>query len=289
MTTSQAFIMKHPVLTYFVLTFAISWSGVLFVIGGPGGIPGTVAQSDPLFPSVYLAMLAGPSVAGMLWTGLVYRRTGLREFLSRLIKWRVGTRWYAVALLTAPLLATAVLLVLSLLSPEFLPEIFTTNDKATLVLFGLAVGLGAGFFEELGWTGFAVSGLRLRYGVLTTGLIVGALWAAWHVLAVVWGIGSSSGTLPLAFFVPLDLFSFLPVYRVLMVWVDDRTASLLVAMVMHASLTASMLILGPQGISGVALLTYDLVLAAALWILVAAVAVVNSGQLSRQPLRRRAA
>ncbi len=112
MTTIKAFITRHPVPTYFALTFAISWGGFLLVIGGPGGFPGTSGQIDPLFPFVVLAMLAGPSVAGILLTGLVDGRAGLREFLSRLLKWRVGARWYAVALLPAPLLATAVLLAL---------------------------------------------------------------------------------------------------------------------------------------------------------------------------------
>ena len=83
--------------------------------------------------------------------------------------------------------------------------------------------------------------------------------------------------------------TYFALYRVLMVWVYDRTGSLLVAMLMHASLTASMLIFGPLAISGVPLLTYELVFAAALWVVVAAVAVANRVQLSRQPLRRRVA
>ncbi|HEX2740474.1 MAG TPA: hypothetical protein VHM69_08510, partial [Rubrobacter sp.] len=64
---------------------------------------------------------------------------------------------------------------------------------------------------------------------------------------------------------------------------------LLVAMLMHASLTASTLILGPLAISGVALLTYSLALAAATWVVVAAVAVAQGGHLSRRPLLRRVA
>ena len=115
----------------------------------------------------FLAMFAGPSVAGILLTGLLYGKEGFRDLLTRMARWRVGARWYALALLTAPLLFMAVLLALSLSSPEFLPRIFTTDEKATLVLMGIAVGLGAGIFEELGWTGFAVPTLlRLRYGVL---------------------------------------------------------------------------------------------------------------------------
>jgi membrane protease YdiL (CAAX protease family) len=73
-----------------------------------------------------------------------------------------------------------------------------------------------------------------------------------------------------------------------MVWVYDRTGSLLVAMLMHASLVAGMQILDPQ-LTGVPLLTYILVRAAVLWVVVAAVAVASSGQLSRKPLRRRMA
>jgi membrane protease YdiL (CAAX protease family) len=202
----------------------------------------------------------------------------------------VGARWYAVALLTAPLLVTAILFVLSLTSPVFLPGIFTANDKASLLLVGIAYGLAAGFFEELGWTGFAVPRLRLRYSVLTTGLIVGLLWGAWHFLVAFWGSGTSSGAFSLILFLPQFLFyvGVLPAYRVLMVWVYDRTGeSLLVAMLMHASLTASVpLILQPVA-TGMALLSWYLVLAAALWVVIAAVAVANSGQLSRQPRRRR--
>ena len=55
----------------------------------------------------------------------------------------------------------------------------------------------------------------------------------------------------------------------LMVWVYDRTGSLLVAMLMHASLTASVRVFDPLAISGMPLLTYNLVLAAVLWVVVA--------------------
>ncbi len=293
MTTTKVFIKRHPVATYFALAFAVSWGGVLLVIGGPEGIPGTREELETLLPYAIVAMLAGPSVAGIVLTGLVHGRAGLRGLLSRLLGWRVGARWYAVALLIAPILFTAVLLALSLTSPEFLPGIFTTDDKATLLLYGIAAGLMVGIFEELGWTGFAVPGLRLRYGVVTTGLIVGVLWGAWHILTNgVWASGPTSGTLSPALFLPVYLFTFLigqlPAFRVLMVWVYDRTGSLLVAMLMHASLTASTFILGPLAISGVALLIYSLALAATWWIVVASVAVAG-GHLSRQALRRRVA
>jgi len=113
MRTIEAFIKSHPVLTYFVLTFAISWGGLLLVIGGPGRILGTSEKFDMLLPFVILALLAGPSVSGILTTALVDGKAGFREFQSRLVKWRVGIRWYAIALLVAPLLIMAIYLMLS--------------------------------------------------------------------------------------------------------------------------------------------------------------------------------
>jgi len=283
MSTITAFIKRHPAPTYFALTFAISWGGVLIVVG-PGGIPGAPEQNEALFPFAYLAMLAGPSVAGILLTGLVHGKAGFREVRSRLLRWRVGARWYAIALLTAPLVATAVLLALSLANPKFLPGILVSDDKASILLFGLAVGLGAGVFEELGWTGFAQPALMRRYGVLSTGLMVGAMWGAWHFLVNVWASTSSAGTLSLPLYLSGILVGLLvgtlPAFRVLMVWVYDRTGSLLVAMLMHLSVTSSLIILRPPAVSGVALLTYDLVLAAALWGVVAVVAAAE--QLSRE-------
>jgi len=73
------------------------------------------------------------------------------------------------------------------------------------------------------------------------------------------------------------------------VWVYDQTGSLLVAMLMHAVLTSGMLILTPTALSGVPLLTWLVVLAAVLWVFVAAVAVANRGQLTRHAFRRRVA
>jgi CAAX protease family protein len=295
MTTLVAFIKRHPVPIYFLMTFAISWGGVLLAIGGPGRIPGTPEQLDRLLPIAILAMLAGPSLTGMLLTGLVSGKAGFRELRTHLFRWRVGARWYAVALLTAPLSMTAGLLVLLRLYPEFLPSIVVSDDKVSVLLFGIVAGLAAGIFEELGWTGFAIPRLKLRYGVLTTGLMVGVLWGAWHLLTnLLWATNSYSGALSLSLYLTVRGFVFLAgqllAYRLLMVWVYDRTGgSLLVVMLMHASLTATTLILQPLAIAGDPLLTYDLILAAAMWIVVAAVAAAKRGQFSRQLLQKRVA
>jgi membrane protease YdiL (CAAX protease family) len=274
MPTRSRFIGRHAVPTYFVLAFAVSWGGVLLV-ACPGAIPGTAEQLDRLFPFALLAMLAGPSVAGIVLTALVHGRAGLCEVRSRLFRWRVGARWYAVALLTSPLSAMAVLLALSINSAAFVPGVFASDDKTSVLLFGLGVGLMAGFFEELGWTGFAVPALRRRCRVLTTGLVVGILWGVWHFQVNFWAAAVSAGSLPLQLYLPATLLGAvvqLTGYRVLMVWVYDRTGSLLVAMLMHFVHTASLLVLGPLAMSGIGLLVWNLAWAGVLWAVVAVAA-----------------
>lgn len=288
MTTIKAFITTHPVLSYYVVAFALSWGGVIIVVG-PAGFPGTTTQIPRLMPLVILTFLAGPGVGGPLLTGIAFGQAGLREFFSRLFEWRVAFRWYAVALVTAPLLMMAILLALSLISPVFAPSILRSDDKATLVLVGLATALGAGFFEELGWTGFAIPALRERHSVLTTGLIVGVLWGAWHLLVYLWISATVvSGELALIGYF-LDAFLFLVPFRVLMVLVYDRTGSLLIAMLMHGSLTASARILMPAGTVGAALFAFDLVWVAALAVVIEAIAAGHPSLISRQSLRRRVA
>jgi hypothetical protein len=221
---------------------------------------------------IYPAMFVGPSLAGILLTGIIYGRAGLRELGSRLVKWRVGARWYAAAILTAPLKILAVLLGLSLISPKYLPLLFTSSDKAFLVWYPIAAGLITAIFEELGWTGFAVATmLKERQDVLRTGLSVGLLFAAWNFLVVFWS-GAGSGSLSPAIFLPVALFTWLPTYRVLMVWVYDRTGSLLLAMLMSASLVAFWTSFTPQAaLAGMPLAIFYIVFSAAVWVVIAVV------------------
>ena len=279
MTTIKNFIKRHSELTYFVLTFIFTW-GCMALAVYPDGFPITDEKFETAGVLVYVAMLVGPSGAGLLLTGLLDGRAGFRELLSRLGSWRVGARWYAVALAATPLMITTILLGLSLLSSEFQPPIFTSNRKLALVLSAVVAGLVVGIFEELGWTGFAVPRLKQRYGVLNTGLIVGFVWGAWHFLPF-WKSETFSATFPLVLLLG-QLFSWLPPYRILMVWVYDRTESLLVSVLMHASLMAGLNALVPAELSGTTLLTWILAWAAALWVIVGVVAVVNGERLSVQ-------
>jgi membrane protease YdiL (CAAX protease family) len=269
METIRAFIRGHPVASYFAMTFTISWGGVLLVTGGPSGLTGPKAQDNSLFPFAVLAMVAGPCLTGLLLTGLIEGTQGLRDLVSRSLAWRVAPRWYAIALFAAPIVAAAVALTLSLVSSEFLPAIVVTDNVIGVVLLGVIVGLVAGIFEEIGWTGFAIPRLRKRHGVIATGLIVGVVWSAWHILVTIWGIGDRAGSVPLALFILVDGLAGLPAFRVLMVQVYDRTQSLLIGILMHVSITTTTLIVTPLT-KGASLLIYGASFAVTIWIVVAA-------------------
>jgi membrane protease YdiL (CAAX protease family) len=263
MATIKDSIKTHPLPVYFILAFALSWGAILISVG-PNGFPVTEEQ----LPVLIVAMLLGPSLAAILAASLTSDREGIRGLFSRLLRWRVSPRWYAIALLTAPLSTAVVLLALSLFSSGFPSALSTSDDRVSLVIMWIVSGLLVGFFEELGWTGFAIPRMRMKYGVFATGLLVGVLWGAWHFLVNL-EADTFSGALPFALLLA-RLFTWLPAYRILMVWVYDRTESQLVVTLMHVSLVATTGIIDPV-IEGANLLILLLAKAAVFWAIVAAV------------------
>ncbi len=265
---ATALLRPTPLVAFYGLTFAISWGGFILA-GGPGFFTGTGWESDPRFLPAVLALVAGPLAAGLVMTGVVSGREGYREVFARLRTWRADWRWYAVALLTAPLLHAALLFLLALFSADFLPAIVTSPERAVLVAAGLGVGLVGGLMEETGWTGFALPRWRRRWGVVPTGVFVGLLWTAWHLPQMVWVGRASFNGVPLPLFLTLFVGSAaagLTGYRVLMVEVYERTGSLLVAVLMHTSYIASTLFILAPPTTGVLFLVYAWCWAAVLWL-----------------------
>jgi membrane protease YdiL (CAAX protease family) len=274
----NAFIRQHPLLAYYVLAIAISWGAVLVVVG-PGGFLSTTGSS-PNFVLAGIASLSGPTVAGLLLTGLVGGRAGYRDLLSRLRRWRVGLRWYAVALLTAPVVNAATLVVLSLTSTAYVPDIVTSSDRLSPLLLGLGGGLAVAFFEELGWTGFAMPRFLARRGVLRTGLIMGVLWGIWHLPLFAGNAGLAAGFSPVLLMAAL-LFAWLVPYRVLMVWLYSRTQSVLLVMLMHLPIVVGAYAFMDASLSAqeafISLVAYG----AALWAVVGMVALASGGRLTQ--------
>jgi len=269
MPAIRRFLEAHPIAGFFGLTFAISWTGFLAAVG-PEGFESTRWQGSPRFPLAVMAMLAGPSVSGLLLTHLLQGTAGLREIGASLLRWRVGPGWYAVAILPAPLLAGLLLWVLSIRAP-----ILVSEDRLGVLLAGLAAGATT-VLEEIGWTGFAVPRIRRRHGIAATGVLVGVPWGMWHLLQGLFVSRTYVGDLPLASFVALNTLaavSQLTAYRVLLVWLHARTSSLLMVTLMHASLTASTIFIFTPLATGPRFLAHAWGLAAALWVVVAVVLV----------------
>jgi membrane protease YdiL (CAAX protease family) len=269
------------VLIYFALVFVISWGGG-FLILGPEGLPLRAEEFETLGALLYVATLAGPSVAGILLTGIVDGQPGLRQLMALLRRWRVGWSWYALALLPA-LVTAATALLMSLASADFRLPMLDSHDKTGVLTRALGPALLVGVFEEIGWTGFAAPHLRARHSILATGLAVGVVWGAWH-FPLFWEGDSFSATLPRVILI-MRLFSWLPPFRVLLVWVHDRTQSLPLVMLMHAAVSFISIAFSPETLTGARLLTSLLVSAATMWLLLAAIGAANHWRLSRQPAR----
>jgi uncharacterized protein len=271
-----SFAKRHPVLAFYILAFVISWGGGILVLG-PGGFMGTtVTPRQQLMLGVPVGIL-GPFISGLVLTGAIYGRAGVRQLWSRLLKWRVGLGWYAFALLTAPIITTV-----SLLARSTPPAIATADNKLGLLIMGIAIGVGSSpIFEEIGWTGFATPELRKRFGVLTTGLLMGVLWGVWHFPAFS-ATGRASAPLSPVVFTLALLFTWLIPYRILLVWLYDHTQSLLLCILMHVPIVVEKFVLYPPDSSSTFTAASNLIDACALWIVVAVIYAVSRGRLEAQ-------
>jgi membrane protease YdiL (CAAX protease family) len=248
----------------------------IVLIVGPRAFPLRWERFEHLGPMIYVAALAGPSLACILLTVVTEGPTGFRQLLSRLRKWRVARQWYAVALFLPPLAKVAALAALSF-SSDYRPAILTSDHKITTALLCVSISLMFGFFEELGWTGFATPKLRERHAVVTTGLIIGVVWGAWH-FPLFWEADSFSGAVPMAILVA-RLFSWLPPFRVLIVWLHDRTGTVVLPMLLHASLVATQLLFAPRRLAGTTLFVDLLAWSGAIWAALVVVVVASRGRL----------
>lgn len=253
-----------PLLAYYLLVFLISWGGVLLAVG-PQGFAGINISYDTQLVVVGSIIGFGPLIAGLLMIGLLYGRAGFRDLRARLGKWRVHWAWYAVALLTGPLLSLLVLRVLGLR-----PAIATDPNPLSLLLMSIGLGMIVPIGEEPGWTGFATPEWRKRFGVLATGVLMGLLWGLWH-LPMFTVSARESTEIPSIVFLLILLFTWLVPFRVLMVWVYDHTHSLLLAMLMHLPIVVDQIVLSAPQMTKTQIANSNLLLALGLWIMVALV------------------
>jgi membrane protease YdiL (CAAX protease family) len=244
---------RSALVAYFVLAFAIAWTGVL------------VTRHVAGYAS-FVSMLLGPSVAALSLTAALDGAPGLRDLAARLR--RVPTKGWFAMLLVAPVLLVMVLAELSRASTMFWPAVAYREGRGSVVVVAFVGGLCAGFFEELGWTGFATPRLLRGRTWLQAGVLLGVPWALWHVLPD-WLNGAHYGQFWTAHM--LEWILALVAFRAFMTFVYSRTQSLLLGILLHASFTGGQLLLWPTAAPPKAELIWYGVFAFGLWIVLGAV------------------
>jgi membrane protease YdiL (CAAX protease family) len=266
----ENFVARHPVSTYCALTFAVSWLGA-FAVAAPHLLR---SEAMPKFAGLMMfpAMLLGPSAVGIFLTRIVNGTTGLRDLFSRMRRVRVPARWY-VALLIPPILVLTVLFAMkTFVSPVFTPNRF---------FIGVGFGFVAGFFEEIGWMGYAFPKMSRANNVLAPAILLGLLWGTWHIPVIDYlGTATPHGASWLPFF--LAFTATLTAMRVLIAWVYSNTKSVLLTQLLHASSTGSLIVFSPPHATAAQESLWYAVYAATLWFLVAIIAIAFGKRLTFQ-------
>jgi membrane protease YdiL (CAAX protease family) len=162
----------------------------------------------------------------------------------------------------------------TLISPVFAPKFFALG-----ILFALPA-----FLEEVGWMGYVFPKMQAKHSALAAGIVLGVLWGLWHAPVVDYlGAAVPHGAYWLPFF--LSFVAIVAAMRVLIVWVYSNTGSLLLAQLMHVSMTASLVVFDPVQVSPAQEALWYWAYAAVLWIVVAVVAARYGKCLVRQTMQ----
>lgn len=207
----KVWLQRHRLTAFFVLAIAISWSSW----------PVHAAGLLPRFEFLPI----GPLAAALIIIGLAEGKPGFRAWGRRLVRWRVGWVWYAVALLLPALLVLltgSVNVALGAGAPG-LADI-TWSGMLTVFAIRLVNPMDGPLGEEPGFRGYAVPLLQVRRAPLPSAAILGAVVTLWHLPLVVFGQVSPIG-LPTTFAITF-----------LYVWLFNRTGgSVLLTLLFHNS------------------------------------------------------
>lgn len=228
-------IARHPLLSFFVLANALSWiAWTPYILSNNGlGVwdyTFELGQLTGMLPGAYL----GPITSALIVTAVTGGAAGLRRWGARLWRWRVRWHWYAIALLGVPAALIVTGLVVSggqVVSP---PLTVLAAYIPMLIVQMLTTGLA----EEPGWRDFALPRLQDKFGPMGAALILGPMWALWHMplFLTEWGgYPEADWTRPVSFAV------FCVGFNVVIAWIFNRTGkSLPLAMLAHVSVNSFM-------------------------------------------------
>ena len=261
----------RPVASFFVLAYALSWAVWIPTALGSGGLAtvGTIVGSF------------GPAVAGALVTWL--DGGSVRAWARRIVRWRVAPRWYLVAF-ALPLVVVGLASVgLWLLGGDVDPS--TLRGRGSMVLASyLIVALVGGGNEEPGWRGFALPRLQERYAPVPATLLLGVVWAFWHLPLLPVDAAALHGLAWLLEEGPLVVLRVLNIvgFAFLLTWIYNRTGSVLLALLLHAGINTANSTLVPLPFEALAGDAYPIVLltvTVAVWVVAVLLVVLTRGRL----------
>ena len=228
MSRLSSVVKRHPIITFFVLAYALAWS-----IESP-----FVFLGDSVTPThglgLILLILASnvPSFLGIVLTAIVLGRGSLRKLLGRLLPWRVNPIWYLVVFLGPAALVGGVVGLNALMGGPALSLGMPLLGVA--IFFAFSVVPGSAMGEEIGWRGYVLPRLQSRMSALSASLFLAPIWALWHM--PLWLAGWLQGA-PLK--TPLIYAGFVVsafATSVLLTWVYNSTGgNLLMVVVLHAT------------------------------------------------------
>jgi membrane protease YdiL (CAAX protease family) len=219
--------------SYFLIAFGFSW---LMFLPGPLMYYGVISLSDEVVRLLAITGLLGPILSGFIITAVTEGRPGIACLLRRMVYWRVGIRWYVFALVGLP-----VTMVLATLIRPGASESFDISAEPLFLdylrAFIFMVLIGGPLCEEPGWTGFAQPRLQRLCGPLIGGLILGSLWALWHLPGFLIPSQDVTDIPPRGAILDFVVFALaLTGLRLIIVWVVNNTRnSVFMAILVHAS------------------------------------------------------
>jgi membrane protease YdiL (CAAX protease family) len=183
------FMRQSPVVAFVVLAFALSWAIWLPLAAASHGF------AVPVIRYQHYLGAGGPILAAIIITAATSGGAGVVQFVSALTRWRVGFRWYLIALFGPVVLYGISAIGLGLYNGEW-PDFrqFGRSDEVpglNIVAVWLTHTLTFGVGEEAGWRGFALPRLQTRYNALTATIVLTVIWACWHVPAFFYRPGYS--------------------------------------------------------------------------------------------------
>lgn len=218
----KSFISRFPLVAFFVMAFLFSWIAVS---------PLLLNHTLPVEPFQILGALAGPTLSAIIVIAVLDGRKGVGDFFKRYLQWRAGFVWWLFVLLGILLsLNTLAALILGMsVWIEFFKNIGLILPTYLITLL-VGVILGP-LWEEPGWRGFALPRLQEQFGPILGTLILGILWALWHIPGYLGG-WMTVGIFPL-------IFSSMA-FSIISTWVYNNTrGSILLMILLHSSSNAA--------------------------------------------------